>query len=142
LRADPLWRGAEPVRARDARGEAVPRRVAVVGSPLRRGGVLHPRKRMSLRPIAYEYREGNALLPRAGDKGETGWRNCARPGACWAGFERFPSCNTDRGVPRLGESGAMKLLGAGKPNPPPQSCLRAKLFQWSRQALWGDERSI
>ena len=56
-------------------------RVVVVGSALRRGGVFHPRKRMVPRPIAYEYREGNALTPGAGDKSETGWINRARPEA-------------------------------------------------------------
>lgn len=34
---------------------------------------------MAPRPIAYEYREGNALTPGAGDKSETGWINRARP---------------------------------------------------------------
>jgi hypothetical protein len=33
---------------------------------------------MTLRPIEYEYLEGNVLPPRSGDKSETGWTNRAR----------------------------------------------------------------
>jgi hypothetical protein len=73
---------------------------------------------MSPRPIAHEYCEGNVLPPRSGDKSETGWINrsssivfCNKE----AGSKSLPSCNTDRGVPRLGESLVMKRRGAGKP---------------------------
>jgi len=54
------------------------------------------------------------------------------PGLMGAGCRRLPSCNTDRGVSRLGESASMKRSGRSES----ESCYLFLEFYVCRGTLW------